>query len=204
VKAAHFRLVTGLVWLIVVSVAMVILENFKATPGNSMPAPQRWPNDVSIHLDGVRPTLLMFAHPRCPCTRASIGELNRLLARCGGNIAAHVIFFKPASQGNEWAETDSWREAKAIPGVTVDNDTDGRLAHQFGAETSGAVLLFDPNGQQLFSGGITAGRGHSGDNAGADVIVALVNCRKTAIKETFVYGCSLAERRETASEGRGL
>jgi hypothetical protein len=170
-----------------------------------MPSPQRWPDNVSIPLDAQRPTLLMFAHPRCPCTRASIGELNRLLARCGGNIMVHVIFFKPAGQRDDWSETDSWSAAKAIPGVFVATDADGKLAQRFGAHTSGSVILFDSNRQRLFAGGITAARGHFGDNAGADMIVALVNGRKTSLTETSVYGCSLVEPpRPSEAQGEAL
>jgi hypothetical protein len=42
-----------------------------------------------------------------------------------------------------------------------------------------------------FSGGITASRGHSGDNLGRSAVVALVTTGESATNHTSVYGCSL-------------
>jgi hypothetical protein len=49
----------------------------------------------------------------------------------------------------------------------------------------------------LFSGGITASRGHAGGNAGESAIVALVNHQTPAQTETLVFGCALANRGPT-------
>jgi len=65
-----------------------------------------------------------------------------------------------------------------------------------GAETSGYVLLYDRSGQLRFRGGITAGRGHAGDNAGEDAVVALVTGRPASRQQTPVYGCSLVAKCE--------
>ncbi len=48
------------------------------------------------------------------------------------------------------------------------------IGAELGSSTSGQVLLYDPSGRLAFSGGITAARGHVGDNAGSDAIVGLV------------------------------
>ena len=42
------------------------------------------------------------------------------------------------------------------------------------SKTSGQVVVYDAKGALLFSGGITAARGHMGDNAGRDRITALL------------------------------
>ena len=76
-------------------------------------------------------------------------------------------------------------------------DPDGVEARRFGAETSGHTLLFGADGRLLFSGGITASRGHAGDNAGESAIVALVNNQTPTRTQTLVFGCSLANRTET-------
>jgi hypothetical protein len=133
----------------------------------------------------------MFAHPRCPCTRASLGELNRLLAQSNGRISAHVLFFRPSGYPSDWAHTELWRTAAAIPGVTVQEDTNDAVARRFGAETSGYVLLYDPSGQLLFRGGITGSRGHAGDNIGENAIISLAMGKTGGVTQTPVYGCSL-------------
>ena len=118
-------------------------------------------------------------------------ELNRLMAQCGGQVAAHVFFFKPKMFSNDWMRTDLWRSATAIPGVTVHEDSDGARAQLFGAETSGYVLLYDTHGQLLFKGGITGSRGHAGDNAGESAVTALLTGQGASLRQTRVYGCSL-------------
>jgi hypothetical protein len=73
-------------------------------------------------------------------------------------------------------------------------DLNGALARRFGAETSGYVLLYDAGGRLLFRGGITAGRGHAGDNAGMSAVVALVRGESISQAQTPVYGCSLLSK----------
>jgi hypothetical protein len=81
--------------------------------------------------------------------------------------------------------------------VKVVFDPDGVEARRFGAETSGHTQLFGTSGRLLFSGGITASRGHAGSNTGESAIIALVNNQTPARTQTLVFGCSLANRSET-------
>jgi hypothetical protein len=98
---------------------------------------------------------------------------------------------KPAGFGPGWEQTDLWRAAAALPGVTVLRDDEGIEARRFGVETSGQTLLYDRRGTLVFSGGITGSRGHAGDNAGeAALIDRLV--RSTADHgSSNVFGCPL-------------
>ncbi len=168
-----------------------MLLDYQGTGGQSRRAPQQWPAGTQITFDSNRATLLMFAHPQCPCTRASFGELNRLLARSHGKVAAQVWFFQPSKPAANWARTGLWESAAALPGVAVHQDLDGTQARLFGAETSGAVLLFDTHGHLLFQGGITGSRGHAGDNAGEDAVISLLDGEATKVQQTEVFGCSL-------------
>jgi hypothetical protein len=127
-------------------------------------------------------------------------ELNRVLATYRGELAVRVLFFTPSDAGPEWRQSSLWESAEAIPGVTVEADLDGHQARRFGAETSGDVLLYDRQGALLFQGGITAGRGHAGDNPGASAIVALLSSRQATTRETPVFGCSLLNPTEICKE----
>ena len=178
-------------WLLLVGGGIVAISNYQSRQGRVGDTPEHWPSVKQIPLNPDRDTLIMFAHPQCPCTLASVEELNRLLAQSRGRIAAYVLFFKPRQRPADWTGTGLQRSAAAIPGVTVLEDTDNVLARQFGAETSGYVVLYDPQGRLLFRGGITAGRGHAGDNAGETAIVSLATGRPADSRQTPVYGCSL-------------
>jgi hypothetical protein len=185
------RSIICLLWLAVVVAGFGVLSNYQNASGSSGPTPSGWPAQTSIVLDSKRDTLIMFAHPQCPCTRASVEELNHLLARGKNRVTAQVWFYKPSGFPANWARSDLWRSAAAIPGVTVHEDPNGTQARLFGAETSGYVLLYDSGGKLRFKGGITASRGHAGDNAGEDTIVSLLDGQKPILSQTPVYGCSL-------------
>jgi hypothetical protein len=136
----------------------------------------------------------MFAHPKCPCTRASIEELSTLMARSQGLVDARVVFFKPEDADENWAITDSWKRASAIPGVIVQTDSEGLEASNFRATTSGQVVLYDAEGRLLFSGGITEARGHEGDNDGRSAVLDFLRHGKSVFTATPVFGCPIQEK----------
>jgi hypothetical protein len=184
-------LASGLLWLGLVGVGLGIAANYENTPGHAAQASQRWPAESRIQLAPDRPTLVLLAHPRCPCTRASLGELAELMAQCQGLVTASVLFYKPAGASDDWVKTELWQSAAAIPGVTVGFDEAGREALRFNSATSGQVVLYDTAGQLLFSGGITGARGHAGANAGRSAIVELLRAGAAERDRTAVFGCAL-------------
>ena len=185
----------ALCWLAVVVSGSAVLMIHSQTPGEEGGrSPGRWPASSHIPRRADRPTLVMFAHPKCPCTRASIEELAILMARCQGLVNARVVFFKPEDAAEDWNETDTWKNAAAIPGVEVQTDKNGSEAATFDAAISGHVVLYDAQGQLLFNGGITEARGHSGDNEGLTAIIDLLH-GKTSQPATPIFGCPIQEKK---------
>jgi hypothetical protein len=189
------KIVICVLWLAAIATGAVVLSKYQNSDGEIGSVPQHWPSSAPVSRSPGKDTLLLFAHPKCPCTRATVEELNRLLARCSRPVTTHAFFFKPADCAEEWSQTSLRLSAAAIPGVVVHDDLDGEISSQFGAKTSGSVLLYDSNGRLLFKGGITASRGHAGDNAGSDAIVSLLERKQTELSQTRVYGCALATPR---------
>jgi hypothetical protein len=178
-------------WLLAAVGGVVALAAYSNSPGDAGAPPGRWPKESQIPLDPSRPTLVFLAHPRCPCTRASLGELELLMAEAQGLVSAHVLFIRPAGTPEDWVETDLWRAAAAIPGVAAHRDDTGVETRRFGSETSGETLLYEPDGHLVFQGGITIARGHSGDNPGRDALMSLLRRETTRRRETPVFGCPL-------------
>jgi hypothetical protein len=190
-KLQVLLIASGVLWLGVVGAGLWILWDFENRPGVAAHPPAQWPADSRIRPAPDRPTLVMLAHPRCSCTRASIGELAELMAQAPMRPQTYVLFLKPAQFAHDWEKSSLWHSAASIPNVTAVRDDDGLEARRFGAATSGQTMLYDINGRLLFSGGITGSRGHSGDNAGRTAILALLHRDTSGRNDSFVFGCSL-------------
>src|SRR5947209_1990485 len=67
------------------------LWTYASTAAPQAQAPVQWPVPSNLSHDAMLPTLVMAVHPKCPCSRASIGELARLMAQCDGKLAATVL-----------------------------------------------------------------------------------------------------------------
>jgi hypothetical protein len=186
-------LVLGTAWLCGAAVGLDIVWRHAFTPGFPGSPPSHWPSESRLPRDARKPTLVLIAHPHCPCTRASLGELLVILTRYTGPLDCDVVFVRPQGVPEGWERTDAWSEAEAIPGVNVSCDAGGFEARTFGVFTSGHVLLYDAGGDLLFSGGVTASRGHSGDSEGRDAVLSWLARGRAEIREMPVFGCSLFE-----------
>jgi hypothetical protein len=174
------------IWLTLVIAGTRVLGNYSLTPGAPGTPDSSWPAASHIARSPGFFTLVMTIHPHCPCSRASIGELAVLMAHSGGRLLAFVAFVEPPGFDENWTKSDLWSSAGLIPGVTrlIDRGAEARL---FGAATSGQTMVYDSLGRLLFSGGITAARGHFGDNAGVSAIARLIDTRESDVSASVVY-----------------
>ena len=180
-----------LVWFGLVLSGTALLERYKAAPGEAAAAPAAWPKETSLKSGAGKPTLVMFAHPRCPCTAATLSELARLKTRLGDAVAAHIVFVRPDGTDEAWRQTRLWAKAQDIAGVELHEDVGAVEAVRFGSTTSGQVLLYGTDGALQFAGGITLARGHEGDSPGAARIAELVEKGHTERTDAPVFGCPL-------------
>ena len=182
-----------LVWTIVLVAGFISMAKYEFTPGESGAPPELWPASASdvISLTADQPALVVFAHPKCPCTRATMSELERLMVVNQDRVQTHVVFIKPAGVPDGWTQTDLWNHAGRILNTTVFADQDGSLSEMFQAKTSGTAVLYDSNKRLVFRGGLTSSRGHEGDNTGISSIKAFLNGQRPNHPTTPVYGCAL-------------
>jgi hypothetical protein len=180
-------------WLLVVLGGLYGLMRYKATPTAAGATPRHWPAAAQLTRQPARPTLVMFAHPKCPCTRASVEELRLLMQHERGRVTAHVVFVVPPGAPADFAEGDLWRQANAIDGVNVVADIGGGEARRFAALSSGFTVAYDGGGALIYAGGITSARGHIGDNLGQARLVARLDGKATDREDAPVFGCALFE-----------
>ncbi|MHA3770889.1 RedB protein [Verrucomicrobiota bacterium sgz303538] len=192
-KAYRERLALGiaiLLWASAIALGARELWHYSQTPGKLAAAPEMWPAAVHGREEG-KPTLVLFLHPECPCSRATVTELSRVLTRTPQDLIVIAYFLQPEDE--QWtAESSSlWNEISRLPGVREERDLNGLLARLFGAETSGTTLLYDNAGRLRFRGGITSGRGHEGENPSEEALLAGFKDTETVPISTHVFGCSL-------------
>jgi hypothetical protein len=190
-RESAFAVAGGIVWLALLIAGFAILEQEAFTPAPPTTAAFAFPSHSALALDLRRPTLLLFAHPQCPCTRATLRELDRLRAEAGDSLAVTIVFPLPARVLPGWEKGALWSEANRMPGVRVYRDKAGTETRRFGVTASGHVLVYSTSGRLLFSGGITPSRGHEGDNLGSLTVVRLARGETMPLRETPVFGCAL-------------
>jgi len=184
-------------WGVVVVSGILLLEAHAARPGDLGAPSVRWLVGSRIQVDHRRPTLLIFLHPHCPCSRASLGELAYIMDRCGERVSVHAILLGTPLL-DRWGRSEIERDLAGLPAVHVDPDRGGVEARRFGVETSGHVLLYDRQGQLVFSGGITAARGHAGDSYGRAAVLDRILNTEGGRAGSSVFGCPLTTPRSTA------
>jgi hypothetical protein len=186
------------VWLVAFAAGTVAFLRFEFTPGDETRAPVVWPADSALTLrpDGV--TLVVFAHPHCACTRASLDELSVVLSQINGlrPVSAQVVFVQLPEFTDVEMKDESWEKAGAIPGLERRIDKQGVEARRFGALVSGYTVLYDASGKLLFDGGITGSRGQVGANVGRNSVIAFLRDGKVETSHTRVFGCYLFDRAE--------
>lgn len=189
------------VWMGGLSAGFGAFQAYKVKPGESEIAPVANTTEQSPSDNLPQARLMMFVHPHCPCTRASLEELQRAMTNSSDPALVEVLLVKPDDVAPGWEQGISAKSAVAIPGVQVRSDNGGMLARRYGAATSGHVVFYDRDGNLRFSGGITRQRGHAGDNPGSRAIAALLNGQSPETSQTPVYGCPLLRASDCSVTG---
>lgn len=177
-------------WVAAIAAGVALLIDYDYTPAKTGAIASHWPTTSSLTRDLQGPTLVLFVHPRCPCSKASLHELSTLTDTYPRTLKTIAVFSRPAVFQPGWEKSDLWKSAERAGGIQLVAD-DGTEAKRFGATTSGEAFLFDRDGRLQFHGGITPSRGHPGPNLGEQSIVALLETGATDCHQAAVFGCAL-------------
>lgn len=180
------------VWLIAIVATTAWVWRYKRTAGPVGFVPSHWPAVTALSHELNRPQLVLFLHPRCACSRASLAELSQLVRVTQGRVAIAIVFGLPSGSPGSWSQGELWDTARAIRGARVISDPDCRESVRFGALTSGYVTLYDMSGVLMFAGGMTPARGHQGNNPGLDRLRAVIQGHEPRRRSSPVFGCALA------------
>lgn len=187
-------------WGVSIAAGLFLFLTYSQTPGLMMQAPTQWPVGSSLETDPTRWTLVMVAHPKCPCTAASVHELRELIAWTDTPLTTHVVFLSGTEDDPNWFSGRTVEIARASSGVQVHFDPKNQEVERFATATSGHVLLYDTSGHLRYSGGITPARGHRGANRGSGMILSLLNDRVSTGNQLPVYGCAMFCEKQSGRE----
>jgi hypothetical protein len=189
--AGHGMLAVLIFWIVIVAAGVGTLAVYSQTPGPADAPPVMGGFGQRSASAKSHWSLIIGIHPKCPCTLATISELQRIMRQCAGTLSCSVVAFVPTNAPGNWTDTESVRQAREIPGVEVVNDVGGSKLTHLGIQTSGAAVLYDSTGTPRFHGGITPSRGHEGVNIGSETICALINGQQPFVADTPVFGCRI-------------
>lgn len=194
-KKTPLVLLGSALWLAATGGVLLRSAARDAAPGEVGAAPDRWPAATRLPRRAGAPTVVLALHPSCPCSRASLDELEGVLARATAPLTAIVLVVRPAGLDAPADEAAALARVRAIPGALAVVDEGGAEARRLGARTSGHVLVFDGEGRLSYSGGITAGRGMRGDGPARQAVTAALGPAPAFTPSCPVYGCPLENRR---------
>ena len=78
-------------WVSLVAAGFVLLWRYASAPGAEGHVPLDWPSASTLTRAADRAQMLVFVHPRCTCSRATIAELGKTLARVPDKVATTVV-----------------------------------------------------------------------------------------------------------------
>lgn len=199
-----FRSLLITLWLFAVASGLMVMTVYSTKPGNAERTLTAWPESSVLKRPPHTKTVLFYLHPHCPCSHATVRELERVVAEAP-HVFVQAICFVPEGESIEsWCQGSLFDSAQRLSKSTPFADSGGMEAKRFGISTSGHVMLFDELGNLRFSGGVTSGRGHEGENRGSLALKSQLGTLPTSrshearelkhhVSTFLVFGCSINE-----------
>ncbi len=170
------------IWVIGLAIGARAAYHYATDAGASGATPEIWPDSSSLTPAPRGATAVVFVHPECPCSRATLHELAAVTRDQPLGDAKLLVVFEGRGDG------DLWRDAGRTPRLERVLDEAGEGA-RFGVQTSGFTVVYDASAHLVFHGGITGSRGHVGTNIGSTELRAALE--GTPSGEHPVFGCAL-------------
>jgi hypothetical protein len=114
-----FWLLGGGLWVLLLAGGWHALLRHEFTPGPGDGGPEHWPAQTALVRDPARMTLVLFALRNCPCTRATLGELEEILARAAEQVNVQIVLVSPEETSDDRVGAGIEALAESLPGVRV-------------------------------------------------------------------------------------
>lgn len=178
------------VWLVLILAGTQVLTSYS---NYRVDRPQSATYDhlsLARYVKKARYSLILFLHPRCSCSRATLHELSKVLRKSTNSPRVTIVMYCPNGKPDAWIEGPNDRLARKLDPHEFVIDA-GQLFQQNGIVDSGHVLCFDRSGTIRFSGGVTGSRSHEGSNQASAALRRILNGEGESCIEFPVFGCSI-------------
>ena len=159
-----------------------------------------WVSEVDLRPASGKFNLIVAIHPKCPCTRNTLAEIERIQARfvekCELTFLVTLPGGKPEEEIEQWRNSGTVQLATSMPNAAVWFEDANELTTRLGLNSSGAVVVLDELGQIRFAGGITAGRSCAMENPGSQAVVRILRGDEQPLISTPVFGYRLPKSEE--------
>lgn len=130
---------------------------------------------------------VVVAHALCPCTRATLRGIKAAIETYPNDFECEIVFAGMSPDGSENLDI-----AESIPGAKVTRMSASDAAKKFDAHTSGQTYIFDRNGKEIYSGGVTSQRGLDDPRYALEIFKEIYE-GGLKVKPLSVYGCALGD-----------
>lgn len=189
-------------WLVLVVFALTSFTAYKGVAGPSQTLQSSVAQTLPSHSDEGTTRLIAFVHPFCPCSLATLSNIDLATTRIASPIEVSIVISDLSSNANEVSPAESF--SRRFPKWSVSKLSLEEINRR-GVATSGHVLLIAKDEQILFSGGITKARGHVGECRGLNELIhAAEQTQNTGseVRALPVFGCSFATLASHSQEDR--
>lgn len=186
---SHLKLVAS-GWALLLFLGLFQMASYSTRNDHISQPPKLWPLATEIKAVPT-PSLIVFLHPHCPCSVATVRELERMMPKLINRVRVVAVFIQPETESEEWVQTSLYFKAKRITGVRVITDYNYKEADAFDAQVSGQAFFYNQNGVLVLAGGLTPARGHEGESVGQSVILNFLDGRTSEVSRAQAFGCAL-------------
>ncbi len=146
--------------------------------------------DASTNGSAKESTVILFYHPHCPCTKATVNNFKTISENIEARVHLLALAYRPKDSNETWIETEITKQLREL-GFEIATDTDGTFCRQFDVYTSGHILVYESNERLVFNGGITTSRGHEGSNYALADFLKSIDGSRDANSVWPVFGCPI-------------
>jgi hypothetical protein len=183
-------------WLAAGSFLYTKMMAFETRAGlGSLHAALWWPLASGLKLGRDERTLLVFLHPKCTCSQATVAQIVKLKERARNGFRIILAVWQPASSDGSW-DSLTPLGVDQLSDYQVAWDRGGRLAGLFDAHTSGQIFIYEKDGRLVFAGGATSSRGGADEGPSLAALESLLqekgNSYSVGLRSMPVFGCSFS------------